>query len=144
MSTYLDNETSLSHADLSQGLSLWNTPEPETGGGPGLSAGALKRARTFMEANLGESLTLDDLAGAAGVSRFHFARLFRVSTGSSPMNYLMKQRIARAQLLLLRGDRSVCDIAAALGFCDQSHFSRTFRRMTGRTPREFVRGQLHT
>jgi transcriptional regulator GlxA family with amidase domain len=92
-----------------------------------------------MEANLGESLTLDDLAGSAGVSRFHFARLFRVSTGSSPMAYLMRLRIGRAKLLLLRGDRSVCDIAAALGFCDQSHFSRTFRRITGQTPREFVR-----
>jgi len=140
MSTYLDNETSLSHADLAQGL-LWTHSEPAAPSSPGLSAGALKRARTFMEANLGESLTLDDLAGAAGVSRFHFARLFRVSTGSSPMNYLMQQRIARAQLLLLHGDRSVCDIAAALGFCDQSHFSRTFRRMTGQTPREFVRSR---
>jgi len=137
MTTYLDNETSLNHADLPPGLSLWSTPEPDAS--PGLSPAALKRARAFMEANLGESLTLDDLAGAAGVSRFHFARLFRVSTGSSPMNFLMKQRIARAQMLLLRGDRSVCDIAAALGFCDQSHFSRTFRRMTGQTPREFVR-----
>jgi transcriptional regulator GlxA family with amidase domain len=136
MSTYLDNETSPDHADLTQALSLWTTAEPA-----GLSAAALRRACRFMEANLGDSLTLDDLAGAAGVSRFHFARLFRVSTGSSPMNYLMQQRIARSQLLLLRRDRSICDIAAALGFCDQSHFSRTFRRMTGQTPREFVRSR---
>lgn len=139
MSNLLDNESSSTHADLLHGFSPWTTQESDTAAASGLSTFALRRARSFMEANLGESLTLDDLAGAAGVSRFHFARLFRVSTGSSPMNYLMKLRIARAQVLLLRGDRSVCDIAAALGFCDQSHFSRTFRRLTGQTPREFVR-----
>jgi len=139
MSTYLlDNET-LSHRDLIPGLS-WTPQEADAPAGSGLSSMALRRVRSFMEANLGESLTLDDLAGAAGVSRFHFARLFRISTGASPMNYLMKLRIVRAKLLLLRNDRSVCDVAAALGFCDQSHFSRTFRRMTGQTPREFVRG----
>jgi len=139
MSTYLlDNDTPSHHRDLLHGLSPWTVQEADASAG--LSGMALRRVRSFMEANLGESLTLDDLAGAAGVSRFHFARLFRVSTGASPMNYLMKLRIVRAKLLLLRNDRSVCDVAAALGFCDQSHFSRTFRRMTGQTPREFVRG----
>lgn len=142
MNTLLqDHENPLGHADLTAGLSPWTLHEAHAVTANGLSSMTLRRARTFMEANLGESLTLDDLAGAAGVSRFHFARLFRVSTGSSPMAYLMRLRIGRAKLLLLRGDRSVCDIAAALGFCDQSHFSRTFRRITGQTPREFVRSK---
>ncbi|HEY5760930.1 MAG TPA: AraC family transcriptional regulator [Steroidobacter sp.] len=105
----------------------------------GLSRRALNRACSFIAENLGERFTLDDLARQAGVSRFHFARLFRVSTGDSPMAYLLKSRIERAKQMLLQDDRPVCEIAAALGFCDQSHLTRTFRRLTGLTPREFAR-----
>lgn len=105
----------------------------------GLSRRALTRACSYIAENLGERFTLDDLARQAGVSRFHFARLFRVSTGDSPMAYLLKSRIERAKQMLLQDDRPVCEIAAALGFCDQSHLTRTFRRMTGVTPREFAR-----
>jgi AraC family transcriptional regulator len=105
----------------------------------GLSRRALNRACSFIAENLGERFTLDDLARQAGVSRFHFARLFRVSTGDSPMAYLLKSRIERAKQMLLQDDRPVCEIAAVLGFCDQSHLTRTFRRLTGLTPREFAR-----
>lgn len=105
----------------------------------GLSRRSLNRACSFIAENLGERFTLDDLARQAGVSRFHFARLFRVSTGDSPMAYLLKSRIERAKQMLLQDDRPVCEIAAVLGFCDQSHLTRTFRRLTGLTPREFAR-----
>ena len=54
----------------------------------------------------------------------------------------LKSRIERAKQMLLQGDRPVCEIAAVLGFCDQSHLTRTFRRLTGVTPREFAR--LHS
>jgi len=105
----------------------------------GLSRRALTRACSFIAENLGERFTLDDLARQAGVSRFHFARLFRISTGDSPMAYLLKSRIERAKQMLLQNAGPVCEIAAALGFCDQSHLTRTFRRLTGMTPREFAR-----
>lgn len=105
----------------------------------GLSRRALNRACSYIAENLGERFTLDDLARQAGVSRFHFARLFRVSTGNSPMAYLLKSRIERAKQMLLQDERPVCEIAAVLGFCDQSHLTRTFRRLTGLTPREFAR-----
>jgi len=105
----------------------------------GLSRRVLALACHYMEDNLGENFTLDELARAAGVSRFHFSRLFRVSTGASPMGYLLYLRVDRAKNMLLRGDRKICEIAMALGFFDQSHFSRTFRRMTGVSPREYVR-----
>lgn len=104
----------------------------------GLSSKSLTRARQFMEHNIGSNFTLEQLAKAACVSRAHFARLFRVSTGTTPMAYLLKMRIEHAKPLLLRRQR-VSDVAAALGFCDQSHFSRVFRRTTGLTPREFAR-----
>lgn len=92
-----------------------------------------------MEANLGKRLSLDAVAASAAVSRFHFARLFRITTGHSPMDFLMRARIERSKNLLKRGDVSICEVAATLGFCDQSHFTRTFRRLTGMSPREFMR-----
>jgi transcriptional regulator GlxA family with amidase domain len=92
-----------------------------------------------MEANLGERFSLEMLAEAAGMSRFHFARVFRIATGYSPMEFLMRQRVARGKDILLQGDMSICDVAALLGFCDQSHFTRTFRRVTGMSPREYLR-----
>jgi transcriptional regulator GlxA family with amidase domain len=110
----------------------------------GLRPRALRRALAFMEANLGERVTLDALAANAGISRFHFARLFRRSIGSSPMEYLMRARVERGKQFLDMGAASVCEIAARLGFCDQSHFTRTFRRFTGLSPREYVRLQRQT
>jgi AraC family transcriptional regulator len=104
----------------------------------GLSRRALSRACSYMENNIGESFTLSDLASAAGVSRFHFSRLFRVSTCESPMRYLFRLRIERAIEMLERSDHKVCEVAAILGFSDQSHFARTFRRITGVSPKMFV------
>lgn len=147
----LHDAVSATHVDMPGPLHHSWTPIPTLANYPcseprlpsrtprGLSRRALNRARSYIAENLGERFTLDDLARQAGVSRFHFARLFRVSTGDSPMAYLLKSRIERAKQMLLHEQRPVCEIAAALGFCDQSHLTRTFRRMTGVTPREFAR-----
>jgi AraC family transcriptional regulator len=105
----------------------------------GLSRRALQRACEFMRDRIGERFSLQDVASSAAVSRFHFARMFRVSTGLSPMSYLLQLRIDAARRWLQAGDRRIADIAAALGFCDQSHFTRTFRRATGLAPSEFAR-----
>lgn len=107
---------------------------------PGLRACALDRAHAFIETHIGERFTLADLAGAACISRFHFSRLFRLSTGMSPMDYVLKLRIQRAQGMLLAEGRNMSAMAVELGFFDQSHFTRTFRRVTGMSPREFARG----
>jgi transcriptional regulator GlxA family with amidase domain len=104
----------------------------------GLSRRALRQALIYIEAHLGDPVRLQDIARAAGVSRFHFARLFRVSTGDSPMEFLLRSRIERAKMILRSTDRRMCEIAASLGFCDQSHFSRSFRRYAGVTPRQFA------
>jgi transcriptional regulator GlxA family with amidase domain len=104
----------------------------------GLSQRALCKAIEFIDAHLAERFTLEDLANAVGVSRYHFARQFRISTGRSPMVYQMHVRLERGKQMLARGDRSICDIAATLGFCDQSHFTRTFRRVVGLPPRDYV------
>ena len=92
-----------------------------------------------MEDNLGNNFTLAELASAVGMSRFHFSRLFRESTGESPMGYALRLRIERAKAMLLQSDRRMSEIAVTLGFFDQSHFSRTFRRMTGISPGRYAR-----
>jgi AraC family transcriptional regulator len=106
--------------------------------GRGLSRRALSRTLDLIERCLGEHLTLADLAAAAAVSRFHFARMFRVSTGRSPKEYLLLARIERSKQLLAQDCGNIAATAAALGFCDQSHFARRFKRLTGMSPRDFA------
>ncbi len=105
----------------------------------GLSRKALARAFACMERHIGERLGLEDVAREACVSRAHFARMFRISTGYSAMEYLLRLRVERAKPLLLEDRQSIADISAGLGFCDQSHFSRAFRRLTGLPPKRFAR-----
>jgi AraC family transcriptional regulator len=97
-----------------------------------------ERVHAYIESHVGEQVRLDDLAGVAGVSRFHFARQFRRRTGESPMAYLLRTRIERAKTLLFRDGIKVCELAAVLGFSDQSHFTRTFRRLVGMPPSAFT------
>jgi AraC family transcriptional regulator len=105
----------------------------------GLSRRTLALACSYMEDNLGKNFALDELSRAVGISRFHFARLFRESTGQSPMGYSLRVRVERAKAMLFQGDRRISEIAVTLGFFDQSHFSRTFRRMTGISPGKYMR-----
>jgi AraC-like DNA-binding protein len=105
----------------------------------GLNPRAMTRVVAHIEENLGEELTLGTLASVACVSRFHFARMFRLSTGYSPMAYVVRRRVERARLQLVQGYQRLSDLAAELGFCDQSHFTRIFRRMTGFTPGQYAR-----
>jgi AraC family transcriptional regulator len=104
-----------------------------------LRPAVLRRVLEYMDANLGDPVTLGSLADLAGVTRFHFARAFRKSTKMSPMAYLEQSRLARARELLQSDDYTIAEIAALLGFTDQSHFTRRFRRFVGRTPNLYSR-----
>jgi AraC family transcriptional regulator len=104
----------------------------------GLAGGVLRRVRAYIDAHLGERISLKDLARQAGVSRFHFARQFRLTTGVSPMAYLRRVRIEHSLRMLLSGDSTIAEVAARLGFADQSHFTRIFARMVGMSPKHFV------
>ena len=77
------------------------------------------------------------LAREAGVSAFHFARLFKQSTGNSPHQYLLQRRLDRAKTMLRQAQMSLAEISASTGFADQSHFTKVFRRFTGVTPSEY-------
>lgn len=105
----------------------------------GLNPRAMTRVMTYIEQNLGDDITLEALAAVACLSRFHFVKMFRLSTGYSPIHYVLRRRVERARLHLALGCWKISDLAAELGFCDQSHFTRLFRRMTGFTPRAYSR-----
>lgn len=91
----------------------------------------------YIEANLTADLSLSDLALQAGLSKFHFARLFKDVIGLTPHKYVLKRRIEKASQLLKQGE-TIAQIAYLLGFTDQSHFTRVFKQLKGVTPKAFV------
>lgn len=100
----------------------------------GLAPAVCKRVLAYMDERLASQVTLAELAGLARTSVRHFCRAFRASTGYSPHQYLLRQRVERAKALLAQGAMPLCDMAQSLGFADQSQFTRTFRRHAGLTP----------
>jgi AraC-like DNA-binding protein/PAS domain-containing protein len=105
----------------------------------GLSTGALRRVCEFVESHLEGGINLETLAAEARLSVYHFARAFKLSTGVSPLRYVLEQRVKRARQLLMQTDLPLSAIACAVGFFDQGHFSRQFRSLVGTTPSSFRR-----
>jgi AraC-like DNA-binding protein len=96
-------------------------------------------ATQWLDARSHEAVGLDDAAKAAGLSPFHFIRLFAGVLGVTPHQYLVRARLRQAARLLAEGDRAVTDIAFAVGFGDLSNFVRSFHRAAGVSPRGFRR-----
>ena len=100
----------------------------------GLDPAQERRVREHVLHNLDAPLTLDELAGVAGLSRSHFARRFRRSTGTTPHEFVLRARVERARALLDRTGTPLFEVAARCGFADQSHLTREFRKRVGTTP----------
>jgi AraC family transcriptional regulator len=90
--------------------------------------------RDHIHGHLGEPLSLCGLAAVAGLSPRYFAVAFRRSTGVTPHQFVLQQRVAEARRRLTQRDASIAEVAAELGFASQSHFTDVFRRMVGTTP----------
>jgi len=103
----------------------------------GLSGRRLNRVLEYIHANLESEMHLRELAETAELSSFHFARLFKQSTGISPHQYILQRRLERAKELLGKPAMSLSDISLQSGFADQSHFTNVFRRFVGVTPSKF-------
>ena len=100
---------------------------------------AVLRAVELMRQRMGDSLSLEEIADAAGLSPFHFSRQFKAATGHPPHEYLMRLRVDRAQeLIRLQREWTMAAVAQDAGFADQSHMARHFKRVLGVTPRQFA------
>ena len=104
-----------------------------------LTASQKSRVLALVQQRLAEDITLDNLAAAAGVSRFHFLRLFKNSLGMTPYTFVVDQRLAAARKLLVETDQRLADVAAMTGFSSQSHLCTTMRRRLGVTPKQWRR-----
>lgn len=97
----------------------------------------LRRAIEFMHDHCARELSLAEIAAAAYLSEFHFARLFKKITGTTPHAYLAALRIERARKLLAKTDLAITEVGARVGYHSQSHFTKIFREATGLTPHAF-------
>jgi transcriptional regulator GlxA family with amidase domain len=104
-----------------------------------LAAWQVKRLTVFIDANLGGTITTEDLTRIVQMSTGHFFRSFKRSFGDAPFAYIARRRMQRAQELMLTTDEPLCQIALACGLCDQSHFTRVFRRVMGESPNAWRR-----
>ena len=96
-----------------------------------------KRVLDYVANHFHENITLETMAAQAGISTYHFARLFKQTIGESPHQFLMQYRVEQARKQLADASRLIADIAIACGFSDQAHFTRVFKQSTGKTPRQY-------
>jgi AraC family transcriptional regulator len=110
----------------------------DTGSRSGLQRRPVSDALAFIHQHYARELSLTEIAQAVHLSPFYLARLFKQSLGVSPHQYLIQLRVNSARWLLSAGsgERSLAELAAAVGFADQSHLTRHFKRVTGVTPRQ--------
>lgn len=97
----------------------------------------LRRARDHADRHYTEPLDLEALAAVAGMSKYHFQRLFTATYGLSPAAHLSRRRIERAQDLLRATNLTVTEVCHAVGFSSLGSFSSRFRELVGESPREF-------
>jgi AraC family transcriptional regulator len=102
-----------------------------------LSSARVRRIQDFVHAHLSEDLSLGDLAAVVQLSPSHFSELFKNTCGSTPYQYVLRERVAEARRLLSTGHLSVIEVAHAVGYQDQSHFTTIFRKFTQTTPKQF-------
>ena len=105
----------------------------------GLAPARLRRVSELVRTKLEDELTLDEMAESAGLSPAHFSTMFRQSTGLSPHQFVVRERIGRAKEMLRSAETRVLDVAVACGFKTQQHFARVFRKLCGSTPSEYRR-----
>jgi AraC family transcriptional regulator len=97
----------------------------------------LRRAIEFMHDNFARELAIEEIAAAAYLSEYHFARLFKQITGLTPHGYLANLRLEQARRLLAETALAISEIATRVGYQSQSHFTKIFKSVTGVTPRVY-------
>jgi len=105
-------------------------------------ARALLRARDFVDRSYASDISVDDMAAAAGFSRAHFTREFRLAFGETPRAYLLTRRLERTAALLLGTDWTVLQVCTAVGLRSQGSFTTSFTRMFGCSPTAYRAAHL--
>src|SRR3989449_6428230 len=108
----------------------------------GLGSARFRRIKELVHAKMEDDLSLDEMAQSAGLSTAHFARMFRKSTGETPHQFVLRQRLERAKAMLRAPDARVLDVAVACGFKTQQHFAQVFRDVCGISPTGYRRDFL--
>jgi AraC family transcriptional regulator len=103
----------------------------------GLGAARLRRIKELVHVKMEDDLSLDEMAESVGLSTAHFARMFRKSTGETPHQFVLRQRLERAKAMLRAPDARVLDVAVACGFKTQQHFAQVFRDVCGVSPTDY-------
>lgn len=105
----------------------------------GLSPSQLALVTEYIYENLDQELDLEQLAAITQLSAYHFCRSFKQSNGFTPHQYVIRQRVEMAKLMLKGGKMAIAEVAIACGFTHQSHLNRHFKRLTGVTPKIFFK-----
>jgi AraC family transcriptional regulator len=103
----------------------------------GLGSARLRRIKELVRAKMEDDLSLDEMAQSVGLSTAHFARMFRKSTGETPHQFVLRQRIERAKAMLRAPNARVLDVAVACGFKTQQHFAQVFCDVCGVSPTRY-------
>jgi AraC family transcriptional regulator len=111
------------------------TERPDYRGG--LPIARLRKVEDYVREHLIENISLETLAELAELSPFHFSRVFKQSAGMTPLQFVIRERILRAQQLIRETSRSLIEIALEVGYTSPSHFAEVFRRTVGMSPSEF-------
>lgn len=106
-------------------------------GRDGLPPYKLRLVLEFIDENLANDLSVEEIAQAVAISPFHFSRAFKQSTGHPPHRFVLRRRVERAKDLLRSSDLSLVEVALAMGFASQAHFSTVFRRCSGLSPKKY-------
>ncbi len=103
----------------------------------GLPIRQLRKVEDHLHARLAEEISVGELAALVDLSPFHFCRVFKQTTGMSPLQFITRERITRAQQLMRETSQSLIEIALEVGYPNPSHFAQVFRRVAGKTPTAF-------
>jgi AraC family transcriptional regulator len=129
---FLDSVEQAMAVALIQGHAVRHRPMQLSRGG--LGSARLRRIKELVHAKMEDDLSLDEMAQSAGLSTAHFARMFRKSTGETPHQFVLRQRLERAKAMLRASDARILDVAVACGFKTQQHFAQVFRGFCGISP----------
>jgi AraC family transcriptional regulator len=110
---------------------------------PRLTDDQLRTAIDYIHDHIGESLELRSISRAAGLSEFHFARLFKAATGVTPFQFVTRRRMERAKQLLRKTRLPIFEIAERVGYQTPSHFSARFHAISGCGPNDYRRSAGH-